>query len=107
MFRTNGKRAAAPKSRRKHRARAPSSASVARTVKLQHSDGGTAPPSDRHGGEGSAVAEPLANLTAAKYAEIIKVHEVNKTRRTWAICGAVVAGIGIISWAALKRDGAL
>ena len=53
------------------------------------------------------MAQPLANLTAAKYAEIIKVHEVNKTRRTWAICGTVVAGIGIISWAALKREGAL
>ena len=49
-------------------------------------------------------AEPMAS---AKYAEIIKVHEVNKTRRTWAICGTVVAGIGIISWAALKRQGAL
>jgi hypothetical protein len=53
------------------------------------------------------MAQPLANLTAAKYAEIIKVHEVNKTRRTWAICGTVVAGIGIISCAALKREGAL
>src|SRR6516165_7746614 len=103
MSRANGSRAAAPTSRRSHRAQV-SSSSAARTDKSPHPDGGTAARTDRHGGEGSAMAQPLANLTAAKYAEIIKVHEVNKTRRTWAICGTVVAGIGIISCAALKRE---
>ena len=42
-------------------------------------------------------------LSGAEYADIVKVHEINKTVRTWAICGTVVAGIGLISWAAVRR----
>ncbi len=46
-------------------------------------------------------------VVARAYAEAVKAREIHKTRRTWAICGTVVAGIGIISLAALRRQGAL
>ena len=41
--------------------------------------------------------------TAKAYASMIKVQEENKTMRTWVICGTIVAGISIISYAALQR----
>jgi hypothetical protein len=41
--------------------------------------------------------------TARAYAQMVKVQEDNKTTRTWVICGTIVAGISIISYAALQQ----
>ena len=56
--------------------------------------------------QAAAHDEPLdfADATTAKaYATMVKAQEENKTTRTWVICGTIVAGISIISYAALQR----
>lgn len=53
------------------------------------------------------TASRVDRAVAQAYSDAVKVREIHKTRRTWAICGTVVAGIGIISLASLRRHGAL
>jgi hypothetical protein len=40
---------------------------------------------------------------AQAHVEIIRAQEQQKTLRTWAICGTVVAGMAIISYATIQR----
>ena len=35
--------------------------------------------------------------------ELVRIQEEHKTLRTWAICGTIVAGMAIISYAAIQR----
>ena len=39
--------------------------------------------------------------------ELVRIHEDHRTLRTWAICGTIVAGMAIISHAAVQRHRAM
>jgi hypothetical protein len=61
---------------------------------------------DTRAGRTAAHNETLPSTdlaTARAYAQMVKVQEDNKTTRTWVICGTIVAGISIISYAALQH----
>ena len=52
----------------------------------------------------TALIESRADPAAVHaQVELVRVREEHKTLRTWAICGTIVAGMAIISFAAVQR----
>lgn len=66
----------------------------------KHSLAAQAAPEELHEARVETDADPI--LIRAEV-ELVRIHEEQRTLRTWAICGTIVAGMAIISHAAVQR----
>ena len=58
----------------------------------------------RPAGSREVLPQPHADPSFVQaQVELVRVQEEHKTLRTWAICGTIVAGMAIISYAAVQR----
>jgi hypothetical protein len=58
----------------------------------------------RSAGTREVLPQPHADAGLVRaQVELVRVQQEHKTLRTWAICGTIVAGMAIISYAAVQR----